>query len=84
MAKKKIVINPKPFRMESGPNIGIALQIMYDMVAPEDAGYDLFDEHQLERLKEDFVKVNESRFAFSYEPGPINSYTRVFAEFKGK
>jgi hypothetical protein len=57
---------------------------MYDMVEPVDAGYDLFDDRQLEQLKEDFVKVDETRFQITYESGPLKGYKRVFAEFKGK
>jgi len=83
VGKRKIVIDPRPYRVESGPDVGIALQIMYNMVEPGDAGYDLFDDYQPERLRRDFIPLNETRFNFTFEPGPMNPWKRVFAEFKG-
>jgi hypothetical protein len=84
MAKKKLVVTPRPFRVESGPDVGIALQLWYEMVDPQDPGYDLFDDDLLEVVKKNFVAHNEQRFQITYEPGPAPGYTRVFTEFKGK
>lgn len=83
MAKKKVVIIPSPFRVESGPDVGIALQIRYNMVEPGDAGYDLFDVDQVELVKKNLIHSNENRFTFTIEAGPAKPWSRVFAEFKG-
>jgi hypothetical protein len=84
MAKKKMVIEARPYRVECGSDVGIALQISYNMVEPADAGYDLYDADQLDLLKKNFIPFNENRFAFTIEPGPMKEWSRVFAEFKGK
>lgn len=82
MSKKKLIVAPYPFRIASGPDVGLALKFKYDMVARDDAGYDLFDDDLLEFVKKDFVALNEQRFNITYEPGPLPGYTRVFAEYK--
>jgi hypothetical protein len=82
--KKKIVIVPTPMRIESGPDVGIALQLRPNMVELGEPGYDLFDDGLLELLKKDFIALNESRFTFTYEKAPLGAYTRVFAQFKVK
>ncbi len=82
MPRKKVVQNPVPFRVESGGDVGIALQIRYEMVAPEDPGFDLFDEHQLARVKAELIALSENRFTFTFEPHPLKQWCRVFAESK--
>ena len=84
MSKKKIIVAPYPFRVESGPDVGLALKFKYDMVGRDDAGYDLFDDDLLEFVKRDFVALNEQRLMITYERGPLRGYTRVFAEFKDR
>lgn len=84
MAKKKLVIDPRPFRIESGPDVGIALKIGYNLVEPDEAGYDLFDERMLEFVKKDFIPQNETRFTFTIEPHSMRQWSRIFAEVKGK
>ena len=82
MAKKKIVVNPVPMRIESGPDVGISLRLDYAMVEPDAPGYDLFNSKQLDNLKADFIAQNDTRFTFTYEPHGIPAYSRVFAESK--
>jgi hypothetical protein len=82
MAKKKVVIDPRPFRVESGPDVGIALRIMYNMVEPDEPGYDLFDVDQLELVKKNLIKGNESGFTFTIVPHGMKQWSRVFAESK--
>jgi len=82
MAKKKLVINFVPMRIESGPDVGISPRVEYALVEPADAGYDLFDVDMLAFVKEHFVKLNESRFTFTVEPHGMKAWSRVFAESK--
>ena len=49
-----------------------------------EAGYDLFDANMLAFVKQHFIDLNDQRFTFSIESGPMKQWSRVFAEFKGK
>jgi hypothetical protein len=82
MAKKKIVMHPNPFRIESGQMLELRCASSTTW-SPVDAGYDLFDRHQLERLKEDFVNANETRFQFTYESGPLKGLHTSFCGVQG-
>jgi len=65
-----------------GCDIGIALQTLYEAVAPDDAGYDLFDEEQLTKARADFIVRETHRFELTIVPHPIGGYWRIFAEQK--
>jgi hypothetical protein len=82
MPKLKIVQIVRPLDLRSGPDVGIALQILYDMVPLEDAGYDLFDDEQLARLTKHMIEPGAQRFNFTLENHPIGNYHRVCAEEK--
>jgi hypothetical protein len=84
MAKKKLVLNFRPFRVESGGDVGISPMIDYALVEPDasDAGYDVFDAHMLAFVKEHFITPNESGFSFTIVPHGIKQWSRVFAESK--
>jgi hypothetical protein len=84
MAKMKVVINPRPLTIQRNEEVGIALQIDYQMVEPLSPGFDLFDKSQLERLKQDFIPLNESHYSFTITPGPVQQWSYVFAELKAK
>jgi hypothetical protein len=79
---KKVVAEFKPRRIESGDDVGIALQILYAVVETEEAGYDLFDEEQLERVKKTFLEPNKTQWEFTIHPHGIKHFYRVFAEPK--
>ena len=85
MAKQKLVIHVKQFRVESGGDTGISPMIEYVLVepdAPAGTGYDLFDINMLAFVQKHFVEMNESKFKFTYEAHGIKQYSRVFAESK--
>ena len=78
----KVLQDIKLCRVESGPDVGIAAQILYKMVKPDDSGYDLYDKQQLARLQEEFMPLGENRFTFTVEEFSKQGYWRVFAEPK--
>jgi hypothetical protein len=78
----KVLQDVKLCRVERGPEVGIAAQILYKMVKPDDAGYDLYDKQQLARLQEEFMPLGENRFTFTVEEFSKQGYWRVFAEPK--
>jgi hypothetical protein len=83
MAKKQIVINFVPMRIDSGSDVGVSPRVDYLMVEPgAGGGFDLFDVHMLAFVKEHFIKMNESRFTFTIEPAGMPQFSRVFAESK--
>jgi hypothetical protein len=82
MAEFKLIQTVKPWRVASGEDVGIALQMSYELVEPVEAGYDLFDEEQLNRVRTSFMPMNESRFTLTVSPHPIKHYYRVFAKSK--
>jgi hypothetical protein len=53
---------------------------LYEAVAPDDAGYDLFNEEQLTKARADFIVRETHRFEFTIVPHPIGGYWRIFAE----
>jgi hypothetical protein len=82
MPKLKLVLTVKRFRIESGGVVEIWMQPLYDLVAPEEAGFDVFDEDQLNLVKKNFIALSESQFNFTISPLGLKHYYRVFAEKK--
>lgn len=84
MTTRKVVMDICPFRVESAHDVGIAAQIGYKLVDPNDAGYDLFTDDQLEVIKKKFLPLNESRWNFSVTEFSVPGFYRVTAESKMK
>lgn len=82
LARLSLLQCAQPLRVESGPDVGIALQIRYSMVEEDEPAFDLFDELALERVKKDFISPNESRFTFTIKEHGVKHFYRVFAESK--
>jgi hypothetical protein len=81
LAVKKVVQHAVPVRMESGQDVGIVLQIRYEIVESEVPGFDLFNEEGLVRVKKELISLG-GPYTFTVKEHGIKHFYRVLAELK--
>jgi hypothetical protein len=81
MPRQKVVQYTRPCRIESGSDIGIALQVFYEF-APLDqlCDYDLFDEEQLVEAREKVYTLNQHGYIFTEVEHPFGDFWRIFVD----